>query len=101
MRDQAMAISERSATSLLAGHSEYAYSVAEGATPPLWIKDVSSSWQRSANKYAVDPADTRAPRILTQSELKHHREPLDELIFIAQEEIEAFLAGQPIRELRP
>jgi transcriptional regulator of acetoin/glycerol metabolism len=82
MRDQAMSISERSACSLhtVAGHAEFAYSVAEGAVSPPWIKDVSSSWQRSASKYAVDPADTRSPRILTPGELKHHSEPLDEFI---------------------
>jgi hypothetical protein len=39
MMDQVMAISERSASSLhtVAGHAEYVYSVAEGATPPPWI----------------------------------------------------------------
>ena len=88
---QTMAISERSARSLhtVAGHLEYVYSVAEGATPPPWIDGVSSSWQRSANKYALDPVDTaRAPRILTTGELKDHRGPLDELIFSAQEELD-------------
>jgi transcriptional regulator of acetoin/glycerol metabolism len=91
MMDHVIAISERSASSLhtVAGHAEHVYSVAEGATPPPWIDDVSSSWQRSANKYTVDPVDTtRAPRILTPGELKDHREPLDELILSAQEEID-------------
>ena len=71
-----------------AGHAEHVYSVAEGATPPPGIEEVSSSWQRSANKYGVDPVDSRAPRILTPGELKNYREPLDKLIFIAQEEID-------------
>src|SRR5258708_10253863 len=90
MMDPVMAISERSASSLhtVAGHAEHVYSVAEGATPPPYIEGVSSSWQRSATKHAVDPVDTRAPRILTPGELKHHREPLDKLIFSAQEEID-------------
>jgi transcriptional regulator of acetoin/glycerol metabolism len=98
---QAMAISQRSASSLhtVAGHAEYAYSVAEGATPPPPIAVVSSSWQRSANKHAVDPVDTiRAPRILTPGELKDHREPLDELIFSAQEEIDQLY--KVVREAR-
>ncbi len=83
-------ISEHPASSLhtVAGHAEHVYSVAEGATPPPYVEGVSSSWQRSANKYAVDPVDTRAPRILTPGELKHHREPLDKLLFSAQEEID-------------
>ena len=101
MADHVMAIPERSASSLhtVAKHAEHVYSVAEGATPPSWIQDVSSSWQRSANKYAVDPVDTtRAPRILTPGELKHHREPLDELIFSAQEEIDQLY--KVVREAR-
>jgi len=52
------------------------------------VADVSRSWQRSANKYGVDPADSTAPRILTSAELKTFREPLGELIFSAKEEID-------------
>src|SRR5713226_7608232 len=91
MSDHVMAIPQRSASSLhtVAKHAEHVYSVAEGATPPSWIQDVSGSWQRSANKYAVDPVDTtRAPRILTPGELENFRGPLEELIFTAQEELD-------------
>jgi AraC-like DNA-binding protein len=85
-----MGLSERSASSLdtIAGHAEDVYSVAEGATPPLGIQAVSSSWQRSAKKYGLDPLDSKAPRILTSAELKHFREPLDKLICSAQEELD-------------
>src|SRR5258708_7524912 len=85
-----MGLSQRSAGSLdtIAGQVERVYSVAEGATPPLGIQAVSSSWQRSARKYGLDPLDSKAPRILTPAELKHFREPLDKLIFSAQEEID-------------
>ena len=85
-----MGLSERSASSLdtVAGHAEHVYSVAEGATPPLGIRAVSSSWQRSAKKHGLDPLDSNAPRILTPSELKHLREPLDKLIFSAQDEMD-------------
>ncbi len=87
---QVLAISERSRSSLhtVAGHADHVYSVAEGATSPPGIEEVSSSWQRSANKYRVDPVDTHAPRILTSGELKDFRGPLDKLIFSAQEEID-------------
>jgi len=90
MMDPVMALLERSASPLdaAAGHAEYVYSVAEGATSPPGIEEVSSSWQRSANKYRVDPVDTHAPRILTSGELKDFRGPLDKLIFSAQEEID-------------
>jgi transcriptional regulator of acetoin/glycerol metabolism len=85
-----MGLSERSASSLntIAGHAEHVYSVAEGATPPLGIQAVSSSWQRSAKKHGLDPLDSKAPRILTAAELKHFREPLDKLISSAREELD-------------
>ena len=66
-----------------AGHADHVYSVAEGATPPPGIEEISSSWQRSANKHGVDPDDGKAPRILTPGELKNFRGPLEKLIFTA------------------
>ena len=81
---------ERSASSLgtIVGHAEHVCSVAEGSPPPPGIEAVSSSWQRSAKKYGLDPIDSKAPRILTPAELKNFCEPLDKLIYIAQEEID-------------
>jgi len=84
-----MGLSERPVSSLdIAGHAEHVCSVAEGTTPPPGTEAVSSSWQRSAKKYRLNPVDSKAPRILTSAELKHFREPLDKLIFSAQEEID-------------
>jgi transcriptional regulator of acetoin/glycerol metabolism len=85
---EVMGISERTTSLHSVGHAEHVYSIAEGGTPPSGIEEVSSSWQRSANKYGVDPVDCNAPRILTASELKDFREPQDKLIFSAQEEID-------------
>src|ERR1700722_20415016 len=81
---------ERSASSTrtFAQHAELAYSVAEGAAPAPDIEELSSSWRRSASRYGVDPADNKAPRILTSGELKDLSEPLGKLIFSAQEEID-------------
>ncbi len=72
----------------VAGHADHVYSVAKGATPPPGIEEISSSWQRSANKHGVDPDDSKAPRILTLGELKNFRGPLEKLIFTAQEELD-------------
>jgi transcriptional regulator of acetoin/glycerol metabolism len=85
-----MGVLERSSDSLgtFAGHAQHVCSVAEGAAPLPGVEEVSSSWQRSATKYGVDPVDNKAPRILTSGELKHSREPLDRLIFSAQEDID-------------
>src|SRR5262249_22475582 len=85
-----MGLSERSPSSPgnIIGHVEHVCSVAEGATPAPGIEAVSSSWQRSAKKYGLDPIDSKAPRILTPAELKNFCEPLHKLIFSAQEEID-------------
>jgi transcriptional regulator of acetoin/glycerol metabolism/AraC-like DNA-binding protein len=71
-----------------AQHAEDVYSVAQGNPPPIGIEQVSASWRRSATEHGVDPLNSEAPRILLPNELKDLREPLDELIFIAQEEID-------------
>jgi transcriptional regulator of acetoin/glycerol metabolism len=71
-----------------AQHAEDVYSVAQGHTPPIGIEPVSASWRRSATEHGVDPLNSEAPRILLPHELKDFREPLDELIFSAQEEID-------------
>src|SRR5215471_16152019 len=85
-----MASSVRSVRSIEmpARHAESVYSVARGDAPEPGIEEVSSSWQRSANKHAVDPDSIQAPRILTSRELNELREPLHELILSAQEEID-------------
>jgi AraC-like DNA-binding protein len=89
-----MGVSRQSSASLdtLAGHAEHVFSVAEGAAPLPAVEAVSSSWQRSATKYGVDPADSRAPRILTSGELKDFREPLDDLVFSARDDIDQLYA---------
>src|SRR5579862_4129404 len=71
-----------------AQHAERAYAIAEGAEPAPDLEELSTSWQRSAGKYGVDPADNKAPRILTSTELKLLGEPLGKHLFSAQEEID-------------
>ena len=89
-----MGVSGQSSASLdtFAGHAEHVFSVAEGAAPLPAVEAVSNSWQRSATKYGVDPVGSKAPRILTSGELKDFREPLDELVFSAQEDIDQLYA---------
>jgi transcriptional regulator of acetoin/glycerol metabolism len=71
-----------------AQHADRVFSVAEGAKPAPDVEELSTSWQRSANRHGVNPTDSTAPRILTSRELKDLREPLDKLILGAQEEID-------------
>jgi len=69
-------------------HAEHAFSVAEGVQPAPHVEELSTSWQRSANRFGVDPADNAAPRILTAREVHELREPLGKLIIGAQEELD-------------
>jgi transcriptional regulator of acetoin/glycerol metabolism/AraC-like DNA-binding protein len=98
--NEVVAISEGSSSSrhTVAGHVDRVYLVVEGQAPPPGIEDVSRSWRRSANEYAVDPFDNRAPHILTPGEVKHHREPLDQRIFSAQDELDRLYSV--VREAR-
>jgi AraC-like DNA-binding protein len=72
----------------LALHAEHVYSVAQGDQPPIGIEEVSASWRRSVTEHGVDPLHNEAPRILSAHDLKDLREPIDELIFSAQDEID-------------
>src|SRR6516164_9670552 len=69
-------------------HAQHVYWVTQREVPAGRIEEVSSSWQRSANEFGVDPGSSEAPRVLTFYELRPLREPLDALILSAQEEID-------------
>jgi AraC-like DNA-binding protein len=69
-------------------HADHVHLVAEGESFVGGIEGVSASWQRSSKKHGVDPESAQAPRILTSYELKGLREPVDKLIFSAQEEVD-------------
>ncbi len=71
-----------------AQHAEHVYLVAQGAAPAPGIEEVSTSWQRCVNQLGVNPIDDQAPRILTSREIKDLRQPLEQLISSAQEEID-------------
>ena len=77
-----------SAIDMPAQHAEHIYQVAQGDTPAVGVEEVATSWQRCANEYGVNPLQNEAPRILTSQELQDLREPLDQLIVSAQEEID-------------
>ena len=71
-----------------AQHADQVYLVTQGQAAEPIIDEVSTSWQRSAGQYHVDPDSREAPRILTSREVKERREPLDRLVFSAQEEVD-------------
>src|SRR5215471_1302943 len=71
-----------------ARHAEGVYLAAQRNTSVGGADEVSTSWKRSANNHGVNPDSSEAPRILMSHELKELREPLDQLILSAQEEID-------------
>lgn len=69
-------------------HTEHVFLVAQGDPFAGVVEEVSTSWRRSANEHGLNPDNSEAPRIVTSHELRQLREPLDHLIFSAQEEID-------------
>src|SRR5258705_5478090 len=55
-------------------------------------EEIFGSWRRSLHDYRVDVRDVSAPRVITQNELKVFREPLENILIQAQEEIDRLYA---------
>ncbi len=75
-------------TGLRAKPADRVHFVVQGRQAEPTSAEVSSSWQRSAHEHRLDPDSREAPRILTSREVSDHREPLDQLIFSAQDEVD-------------
>ncbi|TXH37852.1 MAG: helix-turn-helix domain-containing protein [Rhodospirillaceae bacterium] len=69
-------------------HTYEVYSVVAGGLAAPNIEEVSTSWQRSACQYGINPDKSEAPNILSLTEVDKLRQALDALIFCAQEEID-------------
>jgi transcriptional regulator of acetoin/glycerol metabolism len=50
--------------------------------------DLLTSWDRCLSQHALDPGVSEPVRILTSAELKDHREPLEQLIHAAADELD-------------
>lgn len=58
---------------------------------------VLDSWRRCVERYGLDPTQAKPPHVLTESELREHREQSERLIAIARSGLEALfrqVAGQ-------
>jgi transcriptional regulator of acetoin/glycerol metabolism len=55
-------------------------------------EEIFGSWRRCLLDYRVDVRNVSAPRVITQNELKVFREPLENLLIQAQEEIDRLYA---------
>ena len=54
--------------------------------------EIFESWRRCLLEYGVNTADFSAPHVVTQNELKAFREPLENILVQAQEEIDRLYA---------
>ncbi|HEY3971760.1 MAG TPA: helix-turn-helix domain-containing protein [Candidatus Sulfotelmatobacter sp.] len=67
------------------------YVVREGQMIP-GTEDVADSWRRCLTANHLDPNNSLAPEIITENEIKVSTEPLHNLIFHAQDEIDRLYA---------
>ena len=70
------------------GHVARVLSVADGAAALAGEPRIANSWRRCLMDHKLDPARRGPPQTLTQSELKHCAEPIDDLIRTAMPELE-------------
>ena len=73
-------------------HLDLIESVVQGGGPTSDLELVSASWRRCTSELLVNPASPAAPHIITESELRHFREPVSKAIVYAQEEVDRLYA---------
>jgi transcriptional regulator of acetoin/glycerol metabolism len=69
-------------------HADRVQAIVEGRAPATNELGVSTSWHRCVTEYRLDPAACAPARVLTGAELKHHQEPLAQLIQSAADELD-------------
>jgi AraC-like DNA-binding protein len=73
-------------------HIDHIESVVSDKSPVPGGEEVSGSWRRCAVEYRIDPNTRTAPYIITESEIRAYRQPLEGVIVQAQEEIDRLYA---------
>ena len=73
-------------------HLDQIESVVQGGDTTSDLEEVSASWRRCTSELLVNPDARAAPHIVTASELRVFREPLDKAIVYAQEEVDRLYA---------
>jgi AraC-like DNA-binding protein len=73
-------------------HLDQIESVVQGGGATSALEEVSASWRRCTAELLIKPDGHAAPHIVTGSELRVFREPLDKAILYAQEEIDRLYA---------
>jgi AraC-like DNA-binding protein len=73
-------------------HLDQIESVVQGGGAASDLEEVSASWRRCTAELLLNPDGRSAPHIVTDSELRVFREPLDKAIVYAQEEVDRLYA---------
>jgi transcriptional regulator of acetoin/glycerol metabolism/AraC-like DNA-binding protein len=73
-------------------HPDQIESVLDSGLQDFRGGQVSESWRRSAADHHIDPESQTSPNIITEKELKISREPLENLILQAREEMDRLYA---------
>lgn len=73
-------------------HPDHIESVLDGGAQVFRGYEVSESWRRSAVDHHINPESHSSPSIITESELKISREPLENIILQAREEMDRLYA---------
>jgi AraC-like DNA-binding protein/PAS domain-containing protein len=73
-------------------HLDQIESVVQGGGATSDLEEVSASWRRCTAELLINPDGRAAPHLVTDSELRVFREPLDKAIVYAQEEVDRLYA---------
>lgn len=69
-------------------HVEAVLAAVDGAAGSLDVEEVSPSWRRSARVHHIDPESREPPQVLSDSALRHSRQPIESIVLTAQPELD-------------
>jgi transcriptional regulator of acetoin/glycerol metabolism len=69
-------------------HAETVIATIEGEAHGIEFEGVSHSWRRSAEFHRVDPENHEPPNVLSESALRHSKEPMESAVLAAQSELD-------------
>jgi len=73
-------------------HADLVESALAAESPVPTDSEIVPSWRRCIGDYHVDPRSSATPHIITQTELTLFREPVNDVLFHAREEIDRLYA---------
>lgn len=71
-----------------AHHADRIRAVVGGRAPAEDALDLATSWDRCLSPHRIDPASNALAHVLTSTELRDHRGPLEQVIRVADDELD-------------